>query len=544
VFNVPQQAPRIIITMPFFISRILPSSMFKHLYNVEPARKTRRVSSWDVTGGNEDFWRIQSGESRVLAAIDGPGIITHIWSCFIAPWRDLLLQFTWDDASSPSINVPFGDFFGLGHGLVNSYQSFLFSTSTNFKNTFNNWCAHNCYVPMPFKKSARIVLVNQSPVEFGMWFYVDYETVPLKDVSGAGYFQAEFHRELPFGGWGHEIPVNSPEVDEVTNTAEIAWKNNHVILETRGKGQYIGCNLSVTNLRSSVFKDYGQPGYSWWGEGDDMIWVDGYKWPPDLHGTGSEDYFNHGLGMQPVTFLRTGSSLYEFETGGYQTCYVHHLDNPVRFTKEIKVTIEIGHANHLANEVSSVAYWYATEPVTVANPPPVEKRRAVPKKEGVWFVDPATTHVTRQVPLNPAMMAARNNWARASLKPYELAIGNVTVQASGIPAIKVSKTIFGQGAAIDVMVSEILEGHLPVIALISIDGHDLVGRLVAGNDGRLSLDPVNAGIQPVSVDDMLLPLAGKRVKLVFGRLLPAEKAPGSAAECILEIGSKLNFRDG
>ncbi len=93
-----------------------------------------------------------------------------------------------------------------------------------------------------------------------------------------------------------------------------------------------------------------------------MIWVDGYKWPPDLHGTGSEDYLNQAWGMQPNAFLRNGSSIYERDTNGYQTSYVLHLENPVRFRTEIKVTIEHGHGNHLANEMSSVAYWYAAEP--------------------------------------------------------------------------------------------------------------------------------------------------------------------------------------
>ena len=143
----------------------------------------------------------------------------------------------------------------------------------------------------------------------------------------------------------------------------MAWDNNYVILETQGRGHYIGCNLSVTNFQGT-----------WWGEGDDMIWVDGYKWPPDLHGTGSEDYLNQAWGMQENAFLRNGSSIFEGRTlsrcderrwarhGGYQTSYVFHLENPVRFSREIKVTIEHGHGNHLANEMSSVAYWYAAHP--------------------------------------------------------------------------------------------------------------------------------------------------------------------------------------
>ena len=83
-----------------------------------------------------------------------------------------------------------------------------------------------------------------------------------------------------------------------------------------------------------------------------MIWVDGYKWPPDLRGTGREDSFNQAWGRQSNTFLRNGLSIYENDTHGYQSSYVFHVENPVRFEKEIKATIEHGYGNHLANEMS------------------------------------------------------------------------------------------------------------------------------------------------------------------------------------------------
>jgi hypothetical protein len=87
---------------------------------------------------------------------------------------------------------------------------------------------------------------------------------------------AQFRRENPCNGWGHEIPVNAPETN-IVNKEQLAWDNNYVILEAEGTGHYIGCNLSVTNFQGT-----------WWGEGDDMIWVYGYKWPPDLYGTGQK----------------------------------------------------------------------------------------------------------------------------------------------------------------------------------------------------------------------------------------------------------------
>lgn len=361
---------------------------------------TGRASSWDINGRNADKWKIQPGETRVLADIKGPGCITHIWMTQFNNYRECLLKITWDNAEKPSVLVPLGDFFGLGHNMVNSYQSALFSASTETNNQFNQGCALNCYAPMPFRERAVVELVNESSEVHGQYFYVDYETYDtLDEIDGYGYFHAEFHRENPFGGWGHEILVNRPESD-IVNTEREAWENNYVILQTQGRGHYIGCNISVTDFQGL-----------WWGEGDDMIWVDGYKWPPDLHGTGSEDYLSQAWGNQVNAFQRNGSSLFALHTGGYQTSYVFHLENPVYFEKEIKVTIEHGHGNHLANEMSSVAYWYAEQPTPVNDVPPVKKRMPVLRdNQGHWLYDPENQITSRVIPLNEEMKEMKRRW--------------------------------------------------------------------------------------------------------------------------------------
>ncbi|MYF31490.1 MAG: DUF2961 domain-containing protein [Gammaproteobacteria bacterium] len=110
---------------------------------------TSRASSWDTTGRNDDAWNIEPGERRVLADIEGPGTITHLWMTQRSHYRECLLLFTWDHADQPSIVCPLGDFFGLGHDIVNSYQSLLFSASTRANNRFNQGCALNAYLPMP-----------------------------------------------------------------------------------------------------------------------------------------------------------------------------------------------------------------------------------------------------------------------------------------------------------------------------------------------------------------------------------------------------------
>ena len=363
--------------------------------------RTGRASSWDQSGRNADYWMIPAGETRVLAEIEGPGCITHIWMTQPNHYRECLLRFTWDRAHQPSVVVPLGDFFGLGHGLVNSYQSLFFSASTRWNNRFNVGCALNCYLPMPFRTSARVELVNQSDEPHLQYFYVDHERWE-STPDDLGYLHAEFRRQNPFGGWGHEIRVNTPEAD-IANKGRTAWDNNYVILEARGRGHYIGCNLSVTNFQGT-----------WWGEGDDMIWVDGYKWPPDLHGTGSEDYLGQAWGMQPNAFLRNGTSIFERDTRGYQTSYVFHVENPVRFEREIKATIEHGHGNHLCNEMSSVAYWYAAGPGRVARVPPVKKRAPVMRDaRDVWLYDRSNQTATRPLEPNAEMQRMK---ARAAKK--------------------------------------------------------------------------------------------------------------------------------
>ena len=363
------------------------------LTRVNSARSLR-ASSWDISGRNSDAWFIDPGETKALADIKGPGCINHIWMTQRDGYRNVLLRIFWDDEENPSVLCPLGDFFGLGHEIVNSYQSLLFSASTASNNQFNTGCALNSYAQMPFGKSARIELVNEGNEAHRQYFYIDYELYdePLDD--DVIYFHAQFRRENPCNGWWHE------RGSDIVNKERLAWINNYLILEAEGKGHYIGCNLSVTNFRGN-----------WWGEGDDMIWVDGYKWPPDLHGTGSEDYLNHAWGMQDNAFMRNGSSIHEGNTNGYQTSYVQHLENPIRFQKEIRVNIEHGHGNHLSNEMSSVAYWYQTEPHKPFGIVPVQQRKPVLRDaDGNWIIDESAKTPPAKLEISDEMRKAKEEW--------------------------------------------------------------------------------------------------------------------------------------
>lgn len=383
------------------------NGLFGGLARISKA-KPGRVSSWDTTGRNADRWFIEPGETRLLADIDGPGCITHLWftqSPGGENYRKVLLKVYWDDEEHPSILAPIGDFFCLGHSIVNSFCSLPFTSSTKANNKFGQGAALNCYLQMPFNQKARFELVNEGESKYFQYFYIDYETYdqPLED--DAAYFHAQWRRENPCDGWGHEIRVNTPQAD-IVNTEKLAWNNNYVILDAEGTGHYIGCNLSVANFQGT-----------WWGEGDDMIWVDGYKWPPDLHGTGSEDYLNQAWGMQDNAFLFNGSSIHESNTGGYQTSYVFHLTNPVRFNESIRATIEHGHGNHLANEMSSTAYWYQLEPHKPFEILPMEQRLPARRTmAGEWLDDPERQTPQPAMELNDEMKRMKKEWENLQKK--------------------------------------------------------------------------------------------------------------------------------
>ena len=121
--------------------------LLSSLTRVKKARSLR-ASSWDTTGRNSDAWNVEPGETRVIADIQGPGCINHIWMTQPNGYRNVLIQMFWDDEEHPSVLCPLGDFFGLGNEIVNSYDSIPFSASTHQNNTFNTGCALNSYLQM------------------------------------------------------------------------------------------------------------------------------------------------------------------------------------------------------------------------------------------------------------------------------------------------------------------------------------------------------------------------------------------------------------
>ena len=109
--------------------------------------------------------------------------------------------------------------------------------------------------------------------------------------------------------------------------------------------------------------------------------------------------------------MHNGSSIHESNTNGYQTSYVHHLENPVRFQREIKVTIEHGHGNHLSNETASVAYWYQTEPHKPFGIVPAKLRKPVAQDEnGKWIIDDSAKTPPVKLVINDEIKKMKEQW--------------------------------------------------------------------------------------------------------------------------------------
>jgi D-arabinan exo alpha-(1,3)/(1,5)-arabinofuranosidase (non-reducing end) len=325
-----------------------PLSQLPRLTNTS----TRRESSWDRTGGNRDRAHVEAGSEVVLLDTAAPATIRHIWMTTSSEdpdhLRSLVLRAHWDGEHSPSIEVPLGDFFGVGHALTRNYWSLPLQMSPQDGRGFN------CWLPMPFA-AARVSVENQSGAEARLYYYIDYELDPDIDAS-LGRLHAQWRRESPCDGIAEDGLTNFEFQESGVN---LTGDGNYVILEASGHGHYIGCVLSITNLR-----DVPAEVFNWYGEGDDMIFVDGESFPPSFHGTGTEDYF--GLAWCPTESYSGpyhGIVLPGGENwSGRISLYRFHVEDPIRFQKSIRVTIEHGHANRRSDDYSSVAYWYQAEP--------------------------------------------------------------------------------------------------------------------------------------------------------------------------------------
>lgn len=326
--------------------------------------RTLRQSSYDRTGGNRDFVSVAAGEAAQVFQSDGPGVITHVWFTIASPsqhhLKELVLRVFWDGNAKPSVETPIGDFFGLNLGEYFLYQS-AFLNCSSVK-------ALNSYFAMPFKRSCRMTVTNDGKEKVdALYFNIDYQLVPAL-AEDAMYFHAQYRQAIP----EHAERYSNPEQE-----LNVEGKDNYVFCDVRGTGHLMGVTMGVV-----------QNADHWFGEGDDMTFIDG-ETKPSINGTGTEDYFCGAWdfyssgGGRPFANLYNGAPYIAAPevTGGRYCLYRWNADNPVAFTKSLKHTIEHGHANDRGDCFCSVAYWYQTEPFTDFPPFPTVAERLIGVRE-------------------------------------------------------------------------------------------------------------------------------------------------------------------
>ena len=321
----------------------------------------KRASSYDRSGGNADYREIAAGATLNVLDVDGPGTLTHIWFTLSTEERmhlkKLVLRMYWDGEKTPSVETPLGDFFGLGLGEYYPWESEILSVA--------NFHALNSWFVMPFQKHALITVTNEgSQKTDAFYFNLDYRAMGHALPADALYFHAQFRQAQPNHGTTTEWNNNGdPRVDQAKN---IDGKDNYVWMDASGRGHFVGVTMSVLQNQ-----DY------WFGEGDDMFFIDGETARATVNGTGMEDYFNNAWMFQKefnypfIGYSQQGNR----DWTGSHTMYRFHIGDPIYFQKSLRATIEHGHANDREDDYTSVAFWYQTEPHQKLLPlPPVNER--------------------------------------------------------------------------------------------------------------------------------------------------------------------------
>ena len=335
------------------------------LAKIQSGVTTKRVSSYDRTGGNNDrFEHIKTGGKRTLFDVKGTGIINHIWITIAPPperlsRNDIILRMYWDGNNFPSVESPIGPFFGQGWNESYSFSSLPLAAGPV------DGRALVSYFVMPFSKGAKIEIENQADSEIAaFYYYVDY--VEVRNLpEDMGRFHAWYNHELT-----EALPDGENEWGTLGKTGENpTGRDNYLIADIKGKGHFAGVNYYVHS-----------PGPMWYGEGDDMIFIDGDD-KPTLHGTGTEDYFNTSWCPKSLFSHPYYGYARVSDTGwlGRTHVYRFHISDPIYFDKSLKFTIEHGHNNCLTLDLASVAYWYQAPPLAKLPPIP-DKQSRKPRK--------------------------------------------------------------------------------------------------------------------------------------------------------------------
>jgi hypothetical protein len=299
-----------------------------------PAKNAARDlgQGWKVS----PYIKIQAKEIFVMADIQGPGAIQQIWMTPAGNWRFSVLRFYWDGEKEPSVEVPVGDFFANGWGK--------FAQVSSLPVCVNPGSGFNCYWVMPFHKSCKVTMENLDEKEMTLYYQINYTLTEIPD--DAATFHAQFRRVNP-----------------------LPYKTDYIIVDgIEGWGHFVG-----------TYMCWQANSTGWWGEGEIKFFMDGDQDFPTICGTGTEDYFCGSYGFtsngkyQEYTTPYAGMPQVISPDGLWQSqqrfgLYRWHIMDPVRFEKDLKVTIQAlgwrsgGRYLPLQDDISSVAFWYQQEP--------------------------------------------------------------------------------------------------------------------------------------------------------------------------------------
>ena len=320
-----------------------PSSVYEYSGNIEP----RWISFENRTGekgkgGMENNGAkghpsdmIHAGQILSLVDIAGPGIINRMWFTISDrseyTLRGLVLKMYWDGEEKPAVEVPFGDFFSVGLGKTATFQNALFASPEG--RSFNS------FVQMPFKKHAKIEIVNELPYDIEMIFYdVDLQLMKTWNDDYM-YFHSYWHRDT----------TTTPGTDF------------EILPETMGKGRFLGTNISVN--ANPLYQPY------WWGEGEVKIYLNGDRDFPTLVGTGTEDYIGTAWGQSKFFNEYSGCSVADPENLQW-SFYRFHIKDPVYFSSDCKVTIQQMGGAAKRQVIEMLKRHVPLIPVTVNKPEP------------------------------------------------------------------------------------------------------------------------------------------------------------------------------
>src|SRR5688572_21314778 len=272
---------------------------------------------------------ISPGERVVLADIKGPGTLRHIWMAlsWVRPeiMRALRLEGFYDGMSEPSISVPVADFFGLPHGRATEFYSQLI--------TVPEGRGVNSYIPMPFGRSVRMELVNDSDEDTSLAYQIDYTLEPLLPEL-THYLHASFRRENP-----------------------TTLRRDFVVTEgLKGPGRFLGCVVGIRALDKATF----------YGEGEMKIYRDGDQEFPTVCGTGLEDYVGTAYGLSrhygpyagaPLVLFAPDADKSPVTSPDYLSFYRWHIPDPIMFSRDLRATLQqIGWVPQFKSQVELERY--------------------------------------------------------------------------------------------------------------------------------------------------------------------------------------------